>query len=93
MWSFPSARSFAIHSKTEMSAWRAFCVSCVCVRVFCVAVEEFIDHVDATVGYGHGRRVIKLVLLGAPLFVAVVAVAFNVMFGESVTSRADIKQI
>ena len=38
------------------------------------AVEETIDYIDGLMGEGkgHGHRVMKIVLLGAPVFFAVV---------------------
>ena len=47
------------------------------------AVEASIDYIDGLMGEGrgHGHRVIKILLLGAPVFVAVVAGAAYVLSG------------
>lgn len=57
------------------------------------AVERFVEHVDTTVGDGHGHRVLKLILLGAPIFVGVFVAAFYVITGGGVAIRSDIKRI
>ena len=47
------------------------------------AVEASIDYIDGLMGEGrgHGHRVMKILLLGAPVFVAVVAGAAYVLSG------------
>jgi hypothetical protein len=59
------------------------------------AVEASIDYIDGLMGEGrgHGHRVMKAVLLGAPVFVGVVAGAVWVLSGAGGEYKGDTKRI
>jgi hypothetical protein len=59
-----------------------------------VAVERFIEYVDEEIGDGHGHRVLKLILLVAPVMAIVIATAIRVLVsGRAVPFRDNSKKI
>ncbi len=58
------------------------------------AVESAILQVDREVGSGHGHRVLKLILLIAPVFIFVLYAAIRILMnGKGGLVRGDIKKI
>ena len=78
--------NFATSSKAEL--WYIF-------QLVDQTVEQIVQHVDQEVGNGHGHKVLKLILLLAPMFIMILFTAIKLLTGSGTRPiiRSDAKRI